>query len=121
MHIRPLPDLNMVRPGPLSPRRPGWRAALTAGIDIRSYTDLPDLPAARDFGPPWVTRLTNVTLRVGKQGWAEKVSAVATSSKLSTLAVQSGPRRHAHDAVTPAVSFTSTYAFESTKELCAYF
>lgn len=41
--------------------------------------------------------------------------------KTSTLAVQSGPRRHAHDAVTPAVSLTSTYAFESTKELCAYF
>ncbi len=44
-----------------------------------------------------------------------------SSKNLQTLAVHAGPRRHAHDAVTPAVSFTSTYAFESTKELCAYF
>lgn len=40
---------------------------------------------------------------------------------LQTLAVHAGPRRHAHDAVTPAVSLTSTYTFESTRELCAYF
>ncbi len=43
------------------------------------------------------------------------------SQELQTLAVHAGPRRHAHDAVTPAVALTSTYAFESTKELCAYF
>src|SRR4051794_2169194 len=43
------------------------------------------------------------------------------ATKLSTLAVQSGPRRHAHDALTPAVSLTSTYTFESTKELTTYF
>ncbi|MBK7865488.1 MAG: aminotransferase class I/II-fold pyridoxal phosphate-dependent enzyme [Archangiaceae bacterium] len=43
------------------------------------------------------------------------------SPKLSTLAVQSGPRRHAHDALTGAVSLTSTYSFENTAELRRYF
>ena len=46
---------------------------------------------------------------------------MSASRSLSTLAVHGGPRNHAHDAVTPAVSLTSTYAFESTRQLRAYF
>jgi cystathionine gamma-synthase len=46
---------------------------------------------------------------------------VSHSTSLSTLAVHAGPRAHAHDAVTPAISCTSTYAFESTAELKRYF
>src|SRR6185436_4042445 len=45
-----------------------------------------------------------------------------SSSSFDTLSVHGGqPRSHAHDALTPAISCTSTYVFGSTRELCEYF
>ena len=45
-----------------------------------------------------------------------------SNKSIETLAVQGPTRRqHAHDAVTPAISCTSTYVFENTAELKRYF
>jgi len=96
--------------------------------------------AGADFGPPWVTRPTNITLsRLGARerdaGLGVGLEAVMTefSSRFSaesspepqafdTLAVRGGePRAHACGAVTAPIACTSTYAFANTQAIRDHF